>query len=74
MKTLIMAILVSQLTACGILGAIYDNADTCQRTELIKTGQYPSWCGGSGKTSTTVLTTRDYRTGNYQSTTTIRTR
>lgn len=71
MKTLIMAILVSQLTACGILGAIYDNSNDCLKTELIKTGQYPRYCGaGSG----TTLTTRDYRTGNYQSTTTIRTR
>ena len=69
MKTLIMALVVSQLTACGLLGAFYDSNNKCLQTELIKTGQYPSYCGaGSGY----ALTTRDYRTGNYQSYTTVR--
>lgn len=64
MKTLIMALVVSQLTACGLLGAFYDHQDKCQNTQA-----QPSYCGaGSGYT----LTTRDYRTGNYQSYTTVR--
>lgn len=68
MKKLILVLAVSQLTACGILGAIYDNNDPCQKTELIKTGQYPSFCGAGSRSAQ--YTTRDYRTGNYQSQTT----
>jgi len=42
------------LTGCAKppvwLAEMHDRNDTCQRVELIKTGQYPSWCGGSKKT------------------------
>lgn len=49
MKNIIIILAALNLTGCGVLGYIYDSADTCQKTELIKTGQYPSWCGsGSG--------------------------
>lgn len=69
MKILLMAICLT-LTACAqppkFLAAMYNNNDPCQRVELIKTGQYPSFCGASsGKT----YVTRDYRTGNYLTTT-----
>lgn len=65
MKTLLV-ILALALTGCAqppkFLAAMYDNNDPCQQTHLIKTGQYPSFCGaGSG----TRYVTRDYRTGNY---------
>lgn len=64
MKKIIIAIIASQLTACGLLGAYYDHMDKCQNVK-----NQPSYCGaGSGY----VLTTRDYRTGNYQSYTTVR--
>jgi hypothetical protein len=65
MKT-ILVVLALTLTGCAspprFLAAMYDNNDPCQRVELIKTGQYPSFCGrGSG----TSYVTRDYKTGNY---------
>lgn len=62
--------LVLLLTGCAqppkLLAYLYDSNDPCQRTELIKTGQYPSWCGGG---SGTKYVTRDYHTGNYLTTT-----
>lgn len=63
---LVAITLVAVLTGCAqppkFLAAIYNNNDVCQRTDLIKTGQYPSWCGGG---TTKAYVTRDYRTGNY---------
>lgn len=63
MKTIILALIVVNLTACAapvnFLASIYDGADTCQRTDLLDKGKYPSYCGaGSGKT----YITRDYLT------------
>jgi hypothetical protein len=53
------------LTGCAnspySLAKLYDSNDPCQRTELIKTGQYPSFCGGGS----TKYITADYRTGKY---------
>lgn len=60
-----IAITVLTLTGCAnspfSLAKLYDSNDPCQRTELIKTGEYPSWCGGGG----TKYITADYRTGKY---------
>lgn len=69
MKFILMAVILT-LTGCakppGFLAAMYDNNDPCQRTELLKTGEYPSWCGaGSG----TRYVTRDWTTGRYLTTT-----
>ena len=69
MKLTIIA-LTLLLTACAtpprFLAAMYDNNDPCQQTHLIKTGQYPSFCGaGSG----TRYITRDYQTGRALTTT-----
>jgi starvation-inducible outer membrane lipoprotein len=54
------------LTACATppawLANMYDRNDPCQQVELIKTGQYPSYCGAS---SGTKYVTRAYSTGNY---------
>lgn len=65
--TLVLSLL---LTGCATpprwLAGMYDNNDPCQRVELIKTGQYPSYCGGS---SGTRYVTRDYTTGRYLTTT-----
>ena len=69
MKTILMAVIVLNLTACAspprFLAAMYDNNDPCQQTHLIKTGEYPGWCGGSG----TRYVTRDYQTGRILTTT-----
>jgi hypothetical protein len=67
MKTsaLVLPILfITALSGCakppGFLAAMYDNNDPCQKTHLIATGEYPSFCGaGSG----TRYVTRDYQTG-----------
>lgn len=72
----LVALVASQLTACATspfnLASMLDSADTCQRTELIKTGQYPSWCGaGSGKVK---LLTQDYTTGRALTTTKVQTK
>lgn len=68
MKTIVI-VLALFLTGCAtpprFLAAMYDSNDPCQRTELIQTGQYPSFCGASKST----YITRDYRTGNYLTTT-----
>jgi len=61
----IFIIIALALTGCAqppkFLADMYDNNDPCQRIDLIKTGQYPSYCGaGKG----TRYVTRDYRTGN----------
>lgn len=69
MRTILMAVIIT-LTGCAspprFLAAMYDNNDPCQQTQLITTGQYPSFCGaGSG----TRYVTRDYRTGAYLTTT-----
>ena len=63
MKIILMAVILA-LTGCAspprFLAAMYDNNDPCQQTHLIKTGEYPSFCGaGSG----TRYVTRDYQTG-----------
>lgn len=68
----IILLLTLALTACAqppkFLADMYNNNDRCQQTHLIKTGQYPQWCGaGSGPTAVT----RDYRTGQYLTTTRI---
>lgn len=64
--TLVLSLL---LTGCATppqwLASMYDNNDPCQRVELIKTGQYPSYCGGGSKR----YVTRDYTTGRYLTTT-----
>jgi hypothetical protein len=70
MKTILMAVIVVNLTGCAtpprFLAAMYDNNDPCQQTHLIKTGEYPSFCGaGSG----TRYVTRDYQTGRILTTT-----
>lgn len=66
MKIFVLALAVA-LTGCAtpprFLAAMYNNNDPCQRQVM------PDWCGaGSG----TTLTTRDWRTGNYLTTTTVR--
>ena len=49
MKNILIALAVFNLTGCGVLGYVYDSADKCQHTELLKTGEYPSYCGaGAG--------------------------
>lgn len=64
MKKLIMAVLVLTQTACAtsvnLMASLYDNADVCQKTELLKTDpqKYRTYCSG-GYTSKT-YTTRDY--------------
>jgi hypothetical protein len=61
------------LTACAgqppkWMATYYNNQDPCQRTELLYTAQYPSYCGGaSGKAQ---YVTRDYSTGRYLTSTT----
>lgn len=70
MRTILITVIVLNLTACAtpprFLAQMYDNNDPCQQTHLIKTGQYPNWCGsGSG----TRYVTRDYTTGRYLTTT-----
>lgn len=66
---LVLILLTVSLTGCAnaprLLAAMYDNNDPCQQTHLIATGQYPSWCGGTGKT----YVTRDYQTGRILTTT-----
>jgi hypothetical protein len=68
MKIILMAVILT-LTGCAspprFLAAMYDNNDPCQKTHLIATGQYPTWCGGTGKT----YVTRDYQTGRILTTT-----
>lgn len=62
MKLIIIALSLG-LTACAtpprFLAELYDSNDKCQRQ--VK----PDWCGSSGPT----YVTRDYRTGNYLTTT-----
>lgn len=55
MKTILMAVIIT-LTGCA---QMYDRQDVCQRTELLKTGEYPSYCGGTSAR----YVTRDYTTG-----------
>jgi hypothetical protein len=51
-------------TGCA---AMYDAQDPCQKTHLIATGQYPSWCGGGGAK----YVTRDWRTNRALTTTKV---
>lgn len=52
MKYALMALTIL-LTGCTSTGAplllakLYNNADDCQRTELIEQGKYPRYCGAS---------------------------
>lgn len=61
MRILLMAVVLTT-TGCA---AMYDRQDPCQKTHLIATGQYPSFCGGSG----TRYVTRDYQTNRPLTTT-----
>lgn len=65
MKLIAITILFA-LTGCAnspiSLAKMYDSNDPCQKTELIKTGQYPSFCGGGG----TTYLTRHYNSNTYQ--------
>lgn len=69
MRTLLALLTSLTLTGCGtygeplLLANIFDANDPCQRASM------PSWCGaGQGVT----ITTLDYRTGRYISTTQVR--
>lgn len=63
MKTLIIlsSIMLSACTTTplGWLAETADRNDPCQRVDLIKTGQYPRWCGAA---SGTRVVTRDWAT------------
>ena len=61
MKTLLLIALLA-LTGCA---SMYDSQDTCQKTYVIASGEYPSWCVGSG----TRYVTRDYYTNRALTTT-----
>lgn len=54
------------LTGCAKppewLAEMHDRNDTCQRVELIRTGQYPSWCGAGGR-RTAIYNTNNQRVG-----------
>jgi hypothetical protein len=69
MKTILMAVILT-LSGCAspprFLATMYNNNDPCQKTQLIATGEYPSWCGGG---SGTRYVTRDYATGRALTTT-----
>lgn len=63
MRLMILSVLLL-VTGCAtppqFLANMYDSNDPCQRTELIKEGKYPQWCGGgSGKR----YVTRDFQSG-----------
>jgi hypothetical protein len=62
MKLTIIVMSLLALTGCA---SMYDSQDTCQKTYLVASGEYPSWCGGSG----TRYITRDYQTGRPLTTT-----
>jgi len=69
MKTILMAVILLNLTACATppqwLANYYNNNDPCQSRGQ-ENYQYPSWCGvGSGRT----YVTRDYNSGRYLTTT-----
>lgn len=70
MKTILAVICFVALNGCAtapsFLAAMYDRNDPCQQTHLIKTGQYPSFCGAGNGTR---YVTRDYQTGRVLTTT-----
>lgn len=47
MRYFIILLAFVNLSGCAVVGAIYDNADDCQRKGR-QNYQYPSFCGASG--------------------------
>jgi hypothetical protein len=63
MKTILMAVVVANLTGCA---AMYNRQDLCQNYYKVANYEYPSHCGSS-----TRIVTRDYYTNKPLTTTRI---